>query len=72
MSDLEDTETRGILRLEPDIDALTDQKKKKKRKHKHHKHKKEKVIEKEDERLEKQERYGCNISSYISINIDGY
>lgn len=36
---------------------LTDQRKKKKRKHKHHKHKKDKVLEREDGKMERQERY---------------
>lgn len=36
---------------------LGDQRKKKKRKHKHHKHKKDRVIEKEDGRIDRQERY---------------
>lgn len=41
---------------------MTDQRKKKKRKHKHHKHKKEKLIEREDERLDRQERFNFNIN----------
>lgn len=36
---------------------LADQRKKKKRKHKHHKHKKDKLIEREDGKIERQERY---------------
>lgn len=56
-SDLEGTECkRELLGLGSDTDGMIDQKKKKKRKHKHHKHKKEKLIERDDERLDKQER----------------
>lgn len=59
-SDLEGPECkRESLGLDSDTDGMTDQRKKKKRKHKHHKHKKEKLIEREDERLDKQERYCC-------------
>ena len=56
-SDLEDPECkRESLGLDSDADGVIDQRKKKKRKHKHHKHKKEKLIERDDERLDKQER----------------
>lgn len=56
-SDVEATDCKvESLGFDSDAEALTDQRKKKKRKHKHHKHKKEKMIEREDERLEKQER----------------
>lgn len=56
-SDLEGPECKGgLIRIDSDTDGLTDQRKKRKRKHKHHKHKKDKLIEREDERLEKQER----------------
>jgi len=47
---------REPLGLDSDADGVIDQRKKKKRKHKHHKHKKEKLIERDDERLDKQER----------------
>lgn len=57
-SDLESFECkREPLGLDSDADGVTDQRKKKKRKHKHHKHKKEKLIERDNERLQdKQER----------------
>lgn len=56
-SDLESSECkREPLGLDSDVDGMIDQRKKKKRKHKHHKHKKEKLIERDDERLDKQER----------------
>jgi len=56
-SDLEGPEgKRESLGLDSDADGVIDQRKKKKRKHKHHKHKKEKLIERDDERLDKQER----------------
>lgn len=61
-SDLEGPECkREPLGLDSDTDGMTDQRKKKKRKHKHHKHKKEKLIEREDERLDRQERFSFNI-----------
>lgn len=57
-SDLEDLEyKRESLGLDSDTDGMTDLRKKKKRKHKHHKHKKEKLIEREDDRLDRQEKY---------------
>lgn len=56
-SDLEGPECkREPLGLDSDADGMIDQRKKKKRKHKHHKHKKEKLIERDDERLDKQEK----------------
>lgn len=60
-SDLEEPDCKMQSSLgfdSADADGTTDQRKKKKRKHKHHKHKKEKMLEREDERLERQERYG--------------
>lgn len=57
-SDLECIESkRDIIGIDSESDMLADQRKKKKRKHKHHKHKKDKLIERDDGRIERQERY---------------
>lgn len=62
-SDLEGLECkRESVGLDSDTDGVSDQRKKKKRKHKHHKHKKEKLIEKEDERLDRQEKYSFYVN----------
>lgn len=66
MSDLEGSENKAEpLVLDSDIDGLTERKKRK-RKHKHHKHKKDKLIEREDERLDRQERYNNIIITRIN------
>lgn len=57
-SDLEYLESkRDVNSFDEDSD-IAEQKKKKKRKHKHHKHKKDKIVDKEkdDAKLERQER----------------
>lgn len=69
MSDLDGADCKAeALVFDSDADGITDQRKKKKRKHKHHKHKKEKIIEREDERLDRQERYGRNGSRVAALS----
>lgn len=56
-SDLEGLDSnKDLINLDSESEILIDQRKKKKRKHKHHKHKKDKVLEKEDGGVDKQER----------------
>lgn len=44
------------MEVNSDSEVFNDQKKKKKRKHKHHKHKRDKLVEKEDLKIDKQDR----------------
>lgn len=68
-SDLECIESkRDIIGIDSESDMLADQRKKKKRKHKHHKHKKDKLIERDDGRIERQERY---VKLIIQAGTDG-
>lgn len=56
-SDMENTEIKKeVMDVNSDLEIFNDQKKKKKRKHKHHKHKRDKVLEKEDIKIDKQDR----------------
>lgn len=59
-----------MVTIDSESDMLVDQRKKKKRKHKHHKHKKDKLIEREDGRIERQERYVQYICIYLSLVIN--
>ena len=68
-SDIEDAETKGeVMEVNSESEVLfNEQKKKKKRKHKHHKHKREKVLEKEDGKVDKQDRLVSSL--YFALNL---
>lgn len=56
-SDMENTDMKkDVMEVNSDLEIFNDQKKKKKRKHKHHKHKRDKILEKEDVKIDKQDR----------------